>query len=61
MCVCVCGLLFILIGMVCYWLDDEKSLLNFKLRALDLLEVFIRRESTNPRILVSEQVVCVCK
>lgn len=39
----------------CYLLlstDDEKSLLHFKLRVLDLVEVFIRRESSNPLVLV---------
>ena len=37
--------------------DDEKSLLHFKLRALDLLEVFLRRESTNPLFLVRKEVL----
>lgn len=33
--------------------DDEKSLLHFKLRVLDLVELFLRKEPSNPLIFVS--------
>lgn len=33
--------------------DDEKTLLHFKLRVLDLVEMLVQREQTNPLVLVS--------
>ena len=36
--------------------DDQESLLHFKLRVLDLLEVFLRREPVNPLFLVGWRV-----
>lgn len=33
--------------------DDEKSLLHFKLRVLDLVELFLQKEPSNPLIFVS--------
>lgn len=33
-------------------IELEKSVVHFKLRVLDLIEMFIRKESTNPLILV---------
>ena len=32
--------------------DEAKSVLHFKLRVLDLVELYIRKESTNPLVLV---------
>lgn len=37
--------------------DDEKSLQHFKLRVLDLVELFLQKEPTNPLIFVSGLVV----
>lgn len=31
--------------------DEAKSMLHFKLRALDLIEIFVRKEPTNPLVL----------
>lgn len=36
-----------------YIADDDMALLHFKLRVLDLVDVLLRRESTNPIIFVS--------
>lgn len=33
--------------------DEARSLLHFKLRVLDLVELYIRKEPANPLILVS--------
>ena len=33
-------------------IDEAKSVLHFKLRVLDLVELYIRKESTNPLVLV---------
>ncbi len=41
--------------MMLYCADDEKSLLHFKLRVLDLVEVFVQKEPSNPLVLVSQQ------
>ncbi len=34
-------------------IDEEKSVVHFKLRVLGLVEAFIRKETTNPLVLVS--------
>ena len=38
--------------------EIEKSVIHFKLRVLDLVEIFIRKELTNPLILVSQYSKC---
>ena len=37
---------------LCVCVDEAKSMLHFKLRALDLIEIFVRKEPTNPLVLV---------
>ena len=37
---------------LCTPADEAKSILHFKLRVLDLVELYIRKEPTNPLILV---------
>ena len=40
-------------------IDEAKSVLHFKLRVLDLVELYIRKESTNPLVLVGHMTTII--
>jgi hypothetical protein len=50
----VCIKVYILI-----FVDEAKSVLHFKLRVLDLVELYIRKESTNPLVLVGHMITII--
>ena len=45
---------------LCTPADEAKSVLHFKLRVLDLVELYIRKEPTNPLILVGHVTTQKC-
>ena len=45
------------ISYVVLSVDEAKSILHFKLRVLDLVELYIRKESTNPLVLVDNVII----